>query len=65
MKTLACSDVSGQACDFVAKAEDANGAKSMLKDHGMEAHKEMMEGMSEEQMAEMGAKMDEMMKDAE
>lgn len=57
MHTIACQDVSGIECPFVAKGETMEEAMGQLKDHGMGMHQEelakmMAEGMSEEQMME-------------
>lgn len=61
MKELACKAVSGQECPFVAKGDDDAAAMKALAEHGMEAHGEMLMGMTEEQKAGLEAKMKELL----
>ncbi len=58
MKTLKCADVAGIACDFEATGETDAEAKAKLQEHGMSAHAEMMAGLTDEQKAAMGTKID-------
>lgn len=60
MKELKCSDL-GNKCDFVAKGLFNFSTKMKMKRHGMKAHGEMMQGMTEEQKMEMKEKMDELL----
>jgi len=57
MKTLSCKDLGAPECNFVAKAETAEGAVKMMSDHAMSAHKdkvaEMAKTMTPAQMNEM------------
>jgi predicted small metal-binding protein len=62
MKHLKCKDVSGQTCDFVSEGESDNDVKMKLIKHGKEVHKEMMEGLSDEEHKDMEKKMDELLK---
>jgi predicted small metal-binding protein len=54
MKKLACREVSGENCDFVAMGETADIVVESLSAHGQEAHPEtvqkMSEGMSEDEI---------------
>lgn len=61
MKKLACRDL-GVECGFVAKGKTAEEVKEKMMDHAAEAHKEIMENMTDEKMKEMEEKMDKMMK---
>jgi predicted small metal-binding protein len=57
MKTLACKDLGVATCDFVAKADTAEGAVKMMSDHATMTHKdkidEMAKSMTPEEMHEM------------
>jgi predicted small metal-binding protein len=57
MKTLSCKDLGVAGCDFVAKADTAEGAVKMATDHASMAHKEkvdeMAKTMTPEQMHDM------------
>ena len=57
MKTLACKDLGAADCDFVAKAETAEGAVKMMSDHAVSNHKnkvdEMVKTMTPDQMQAM------------
>ena len=58
---LACKDVSGMVCDFVAYGETAEKTKDALKQHGREAHQDMMAEATEENMKMMEDKMDSLL----
>ena len=45
MKTLACRDMDVD-CDFVAKADTAEGAVKIATDHAMKAHADKIAEMS-------------------
>jgi predicted small metal-binding protein len=61
MMTIACKDVSGMECDFVAEGETAEAVKAMAMEHAGSAHAEAMAAMTDEQKAEMSAKVDSML----
>jgi predicted small metal-binding protein len=63
MKTLACKDVAGIQCNFVAKGNTDKEVKDRLMGHGMTAHAEMMNNMSREQKDAMMEKMQSAIKD--
>ncbi|MEX2008528.1 MAG: hypothetical protein WD850_03500 [Candidatus Spechtbacterales bacterium] len=65
MKHLSCKNVSGKDCDYVAQGEAGQETKQQLIEHGRQTHPELLEGVSEEEMAQMGQKMDEVMEDTE
>jgi predicted small metal-binding protein len=57
MHSIACQDVSGLACPFVAQGESMDEAMMELRNHGMESHptelmQMMNEGMTEEMLVE-------------
>jgi len=52
MKTIKCSQVGGEGCDFEVKAETAEDAKAQLSAHAKEAHAEMMAAATSESMEE-------------
>lgn len=57
MHSIACQDVSGLACPFVAQGESMEDAMAELRNHGMSTHmnelQQMMnEGMTEEMLVE-------------
>ncbi len=57
MYHIACQEVTGFSCPFVAEGETMEAAMESLKSHGMEVHAEelqkmMADGMTEEMMME-------------
>lgn len=62
MKMLACKDM-GMSDDFVAKGTTEEEVVGKMMAHAKEAHKDMMEGKSEEEMMEMKKMMKMKMKD--
>ncbi len=61
MKTLKCSDM-GAKCGYEASGETAEEVKGKMMEHAKKAHREMMNGMSLAEIAEMDEKMDGMLK---
>ena len=47
MKTLVCKDLGVADCEFVAKAETAEGAIKLMSDHGTVTHKDIVDKMSD------------------
>ena len=54
MAEVACADL-GNECAFVASAEDADGMKEQVMAHAADAHPELLENMTPEVEAEIGA----------
>ncbi len=60
MKTLACKDM-GVECDFVAKGSTNEEVKRKMMDHAGEAHPELIDNSSPEEIRMMEEKMDMLM----
>ena len=54
MAEINCSDL-GTDCSFVAKAEDAGTMEEVVLAHAADAHPELLENMTPEAEAEIGA----------
>lgn len=57
MHSIACHDVSGLTCSFVAQGETTESAMTELRNHGMTTHptelmQMMNDGMTEEMLVE-------------
>jgi len=65
MKSLACKDVSGLECEYVAEGETNEEVKAALAQHGADEHAEEMEAMTPEDVEQMMAKMDELLEGQE
>ncbi|MFA6098296.1 MAG: hypothetical protein WCV50_01345 [Patescibacteria group bacterium] len=64
MKLIVCKEVSGIiTCYFIARADNAMGAKEMLKKHGYAAHPKWMYSLTEDEMRSVEVRMSEMMKE--
>ncbi len=57
---LGCKDM-GVQCSFVAEGKSPDEVKRKLTSHAQKAHAELMKGMSKEEQAAMGKKMDGML----
>lgn len=56
---LACEAVvPGLGCDFVANGESADSVYESMTNHGGEAHANLMDGKTPEEMTQMKAQMD-------
>jgi len=58
MKTIKCSQVGGEGCDFAVMAETKEDAKNQFSAHAKEAHAEMMAKATPESMKEWGEMFD-------
>lgn len=65
MKQLACKDLGAPDCDFVATGETADEAKATMMAHAQEAHPEVLEGLTPEEMDEKSRMMDALLADEE
>ena len=54
MAEIACSDL-GTDCSFVAKADTAEGMQEVVMAHAADTHPELLENMTPETEAEIGA----------
>ena len=61
MKDLACKDLGAADCNFHATGATNEEVKQKMMAHAAEAHADMMKNMTPEQMAQTGAKMDELL----
>ncbi|MBI2664294.1 DUF1059 domain-containing protein [Candidatus Woesearchaeota archaeon] len=62
MKTLKCSDLGSEdGCEFEASGETNEEVVEQMFAHAAEAHKDKLEGMSEEVKQSMVQKMNEML----
>lgn len=59
MKSVACKDVSGFDCEYIAEADTSEEVKAALAQHGAEAHADEMEAMEPDEAEQMTAKIDE------
>ena len=58
MKKLACKDLGGVTCSYVAEGETNEEVKGRMMNHAHAIHSDKLEGMSDEDKKEMDAKMD-------
>ena len=57
MEKFACKDL-GMECDFVATGATKEEVLKMAMEHGGAVHADMMKGMTEQQMADFGQKLE-------
>lgn len=61
MKQLACNDVSGLACEYIAEGTTAEDVKQQLAMHGMEEHPDELAALSDEQRQTMLTKIEDLL----
>ena len=61
MKSMKCSDLGDWSCDHVATGNTDEEVKENMHKHGMDAHKEMVENATDEQKAQIGARIDKIL----
>ncbi len=62
MKTLRCRDVGGMDCDYVAKGETAEDVKKDAFAHAEQAHKDILQKMSPEDIQKLTERIEGLIK---
>lgn len=64
MKILRCSDITSEACDYVAEGDDASDIKDDLMDHFAQEHRQLWDMTSKVDREEMMQRVEETLSDS-